>query len=85
MSDIELDIDLNNIQGAVETFMSTVNTVVKNDDHCVIRQPHIHALEKNLYRLGGSHLSDTGYDIDLNNIQGAVETFMSKTRSFLLM
>jgi hypothetical protein len=37
---------------------------------------NIRAREKNLYRFHGTHLSDIVVDIYLNNIQGAVETFM---------
>ena len=65
---------------------SAVNKFVKNDGHCVIHHPNIRAREKNLYRFDGTHFSDIGVDIYLNNIQGAVETFMSsnQTRSFPL-
>jgi hypothetical protein len=64
---------------------SAVNKFVNNDGHCVIHHPNIRAREKNLYRFHGTHLSDIGVNIYLNNIQGAVETFMSsnQTRSFL--
>jgi len=72
------------IEPARKRITSAVNKFVKNDGYCVIR-----ALEKNLYRFDGANLSDRGYaidDMDFNNIQWAVETFMSKqTRSFLLI
>lgn len=55
-------------------FEPAVNTLVKNDGYCAIR-----ALEKKFYRFDGANFSDRGYDIDdinLNNIQWAVETFI---------
>ena len=75
------------IERARKRINSAVNKFVKNDGHCVIHHPNIRAREKNLYRFDGTHLSDIGVDIYLNNIQGAVETFMSsnQTRSFASM
>ena len=74
------------IERARKRINSAVNKFVKNDGHCVIHHPNIRAREKNFYRFDGTHLSDIGVDIYLNNIQGAVETFMSsnQTRSFPL-
>ena len=68
------------IERARKRINSAVNKFVKNDGHCVIHHPNIHAREKNLYRFDGAQLSDTGVDIHLNNIQGAVETFMSSNQ-----
>jgi len=66
---------------AVELARKRVNLAVKNavlkDGFCVIRHPNIRAKERNLYRFDGTHLSDTGYEVYLNNIQGALEYFIS--------
>ncbi|CAC5370416.1 unnamed protein product [Mytilus coruscus] len=63
---------------------SSINNFVLNDGHCVIQHPNIRAREMNLYRFDGTHLSDIGYDIYLNNIQRGIETFLSshKIRRF---
>ena len=68
---------------AVELARKRVNLAVKNavlkEGFCVIRHPNIRAKERNLlvYIFDGTHLSDTGYEIYLNNIQGALEYFIS--------
>jgi len=66
---------------AVELARKRVNLAVKNavlkDGFCVIRHPNIRAKERNLYRFDGTHLSDTGNEVYLNNIQGALEYFLS--------
>jgi lysophospholipase L1-like esterase len=68
---------------AVELARKRVNLAVKNavlkEGFCVIRHPNIRAKERNLlvYIFDGTHLSDTGYEIYLNNIQGALEYFLS--------
>ncbi|XP_071131748.1 uncharacterized protein [Mytilus edulis] len=59
---------------------SAINNYVLNDGHCVIQHPNIRAQELNLYRYDGTHLSDIGYNIYLNNIQGGIETFLSSPK-----
>lgn len=43
----------------------------------VIRHPNIRASEKDLYRFDGTHPSDIGYSVYLNNVQAAFEQFLS--------
>lgn len=61
-----------------------VNNFIKNEGHYVIKHPNIRASEIELYRFDGTHLSDIGNDIYLNNLQGALETFVTSpnTKSF---
>ena len=61
-----------------------VNNFIKNEGHYVIKHPNIRASETELYRFDGTHLSDIGNDIYLNNLQGALETFIRSpnTKSF---
>jgi hypothetical protein len=54
----------------VRNFMQTIGG-------CVIRHSNISASEKSLYRFDGTHLSNTGNEVYLNNIQGAIELFLS--------
>jgi hypothetical protein len=65
---------------AVERFRNRVNLAVKNavlkEGFCVIRHPNIKSTEINLYRHDGTHLSDTGNAVYLNNVQGAIEYFL---------
>jgi hypothetical protein len=44
---------------------------------CVIRHSNIRASENSLYRFDGTRLSNTGNEVYLNNIQGAIELFLS--------
>ena len=66
---------------AVEFTRKRLNLAVKNavlkEDFCVILHPNIRAKERNLYIFDGTHLSDTGNEVYLNNIQGALEYFLS--------
>jgi lysophospholipase L1-like esterase len=66
---------------AVELTRKRLNLAVKNavlkEDFCVILHPNIRAKERNLYIFDGTHLSDTGNEVYLNNIQGALEYFLS--------
>ena len=55
---------------------STVNSFMVNENYFIVRHPNIRAPERSLYRFDGTHLSDTGYEIFLNNIQGALETLI---------
>ena len=61
-----------------------VNNFIKNEGHYVLKHPNIWASEIELYRFDGTHLSDIGNDIYLNNLQGALETFITSpnTKSF---
>ena len=56
------------IERAPKRKNSAVNKFVTNDGHCVIHHPNIRARERNLYRFDGTHVSDIGVDIYLNNI-----------------
>jgi hypothetical protein len=65
---------------AVERSRNRVNLAVKNavlkEGFCVIRHPNIRSTEINLYRHDGTHLSDTGNAVYLNNVQGAIEYYL---------
>ena len=50
---------------------------------CVIRHSNIRASEKSFYRIDGTHLSNTGNEVYLNNIQGAIELFLSNDGSLV--
>ena len=78
-----------NNQANMEQTRKRVNVAVKSvfttqiDNGFVIRHPNIRCQERNLYRYDGTHLSDVGKDIYLNNIQGALELFAnSNSRVF---
>jgi hypothetical protein len=66
---------------AMERVRKRVNLLVRNlvlsFVGCVIRHCNIRAREINLFRCNGTHLSNLGIDIYLNNIQGALERFLS--------
>jgi hypothetical protein len=47
------------------------NNFIKNEGHYVIKHPNIRASEIELYRFDGTHLSDIGNDIYLNNLQAS--------------
>ena len=76
-------------QADMDQTRKRVNVAVKAiftnqiDHGFVIRHPNIRFQERNLYRYDGTHLSDVGNDIYLNNIQGALELFAnSNSRVF---
>ena len=66
---------------SIEKIRIRVNTALRNcvkkEGHCCISHPNIRANEKSLYRFDGTHLTDSGNDILLNNLQGALETFIT--------
>ena len=53
-----------------------VKNAVLKEGFCVICHPNIRSTEINLYRHDGTHLSDTGNAVYLNNVQGAIEYFL---------
>ena len=55
---------------------SAVNNFMVNENHFIVCHLNIRARERSLYRFDGTHLSDTGYEIFPNNIQGALETLI---------
>jgi lysophospholipase L1-like esterase len=55
---------------------SAVNNFMVNENHFIVRHPNIRARERSLHRFDGTHLSDTGYEIFLNNFQGVLETLI---------
>ena len=66
---------------SIEKTRKRVNLLVRNQvisiGGCAIRQCNLHARKVNLYRNDGTHLSNSGTEIYLNNIQGALERFIS--------
>ena len=71
----------------IELARKRVNLAVKKamllESFCVVRHPNIRARELNLFRFDGTHLSDTGYAVYLNNIQGALEYFISSSSNLV--
>ena len=57
-----------------------VRNFIQNIGGCVIRHSNIRASEKSFYRIDGTRLSNTGNEVYLNNIQGAIELFLSNDR-----
>lgn len=55
---------------------SAIRTFIRKEGHCILRHPNIRSNELRLYRADGTHLTDLGNDIYLNNLQGALETFL---------
>ncbi|CAC5389391.1 unnamed protein product [Mytilus coruscus] len=49
---------------------------MKKEGQYILRYPAIKASESNLFRHDGTHLSQVGIGIFLNNIQAAIETFI---------
>ena len=54
-----------------------VGNFIQTIGGCVISHSNIRASEKSLYRIDGTDLSNTGNEVYLNNIQGAIELFLS--------
>jgi len=55
---------------------SAINSYLSKENHYVVNHPNIRAKERDLYRFDGTHLSDLGNDIWLNNIQGVLDTLI---------
>ncbi|CAC5389049.1 unnamed protein product [Mytilus coruscus] len=53
-----------------------VKSFKKKEGQYILRYPAIKASESNLFRHDGTHLSQVGIGIFLNNIQAAIETFV---------
>ena len=70
---------------AIEKARKRVNLAVKNIVSSIggytIRHCNIRAREIYLYRNDGTHLSDAGLRIYLNTIQGALESFLTTSKS----
>lgn len=70
---------------AIDKARKRINRVIGNHAIAlhgkVIKQSDISADELGLFRFDGTHLSDIGNDIYLNCLQGALETFLTKTTS----
>lgn len=52
---------------------SDIKKFMKEEGQFVINHPNIRASEISLYRYDGTHLTDQGNDIYLNNLQGGIE------------
>jgi len=65
---------------AIEKTRKRVNLAVRNIAGSIqgftIRHVNIKAKEIDVYRGDGTHLSDVGLSVYLNNIQGAFESFL---------
>ena len=72
---------------SIEKTRNRVNLLVRNQvisiGGCAIRHCNLRAREVNLYRNDGTHLSNSGTEIYLNNIQGALEHFISSGGSLV--
>jgi hypothetical protein len=72
---------------SIEKTRKRVNLLVRNQvisiGGCAIRHCNLRAREVNLYRNDGTHLSNSGTEIYLNNIQGALEHFISSGGSLV--
>ena len=72
---------------SIEKTRKRVNLLVRNPvisiGGCAIRHCKLRAREVNLYRNDGTHLSNSGTEIYLNNIQGALEHFISSGGSLV--
>lgn len=68
-------------QSAAEKTRKRINMAVKKimfEQHgYVISHPNIREKERSLFRHDGTHLSDVGNDLYLQNIQAAIELFKS--------
>lgn len=68
---------------SIEIARKRVNLEIKNfiseqNSHFVVHHPNIRAREKTLFRFDGTHLSDVGNDIYLNNIQGILDALVTE-------
>ena len=73
------------IEGTRKRVNIAVRKVVKEEitNGYVISHPNITEKERTLYRNDGTHLSDVGNDVFLNNVQAALESFLqTKNRCF---
>jgi lysophospholipase L1-like esterase len=72
---------------SMEKTRKRVNLLVRNQvisiEGCALRHCNLRAREISLYRNDGTHLSNSGTEIYLNNIQGALERFISSGSSLV--
>ena len=66
------------IEGTRKRVNIAVRKVVKEEiiNRYVISHPNITEKERTLYRNDGTHLSDVGNDVFLNNVQAALESYL---------